>query len=87
MSYECYTTSLRYKAWKLNDTRKNVEVNLQGVALDIVATLRQLAGIDKTPTTHDIPRHYFEFCSISYEIRTSYAPPMPHPLLDGELLR
>ena len=42
---------------------------------------------DKTPRTHDIPRHNYEFSTISYEIRTSYAPLMPFPVYDGELLR
>ena len=34
ISYEYYTTFIRYKSWKLADTRKNVVVNPR----DVVAT-------------------------------------------------
>ena len=36
---------------------------------------------DKKLRMHDIPRHYYEFCTTSYDLSKSYAPPMPRPLL------
>ena len=34
-----------------------------------------MAVFDKTPRAHDIPQQYYEFCSISYKLSTSYARP------------